>query len=233
VIGGAGPVNYALTTFYVKANDALELLGRLPEDDLFGAITHDIDGLVVTRELLDSVVELGFLEEELGLSKLPTPTILDIGGGYGRLAHRTTAALEGATYLSTDAIAESTFLCEYYLGFRASPGALAVPLDEIESTLKGRRIDLAVNVHSFGECPLASIRWWIDLLAERDVAHLMIVPNGEELLSKETTGARLDYLPLLRSKGFELVARRPKYAHSRTVQEHGVYPTWHYLLSRR
>jgi hypothetical protein len=59
------------------------------------------------------------------------------------------------------------------------------------------------------------------------------VPNGEELLSKETTGERRDFRPLLESHGFEVVARRPKYAHSTVVQEHGLYPTWHYLLRRR
>lgn len=226
-------VHYGLTTFYLQRHDVLGLLPKLHEDGLFGAHTFDIDGLTVSRDLLDSVTELSFLEEELGLSGIPRPTILDIGAGYGRLAHRTTTALEGVTYLCTDAVPLSTFLCEYYVAFRGGNGAEVLPLDDIASSLRGRRIDLAVNVHSFGECPLDAIRWWLELLGANDVANLMIVPNGEELLSKESSGERCDFRPLVEAQGFELVAKRPKYAHSRTVQEQGVYPTYHYLFRRR
>ena len=54
-----------------------------------------------------------------------------------------------------DAVAISTFICEYYLGFRgADDRASVVPLDELDSLLALQPIDLAVNIHSFSECPI-------------------------------------------------------------------------------
>jgi len=227
-----GRVHYALTYLYAQQHDPLGLLGTLTEDRLFGVHTVDIDGTVISRDLLDSVIELGFLEEELGLSSIAQPTILDIGAGYGRLAHRATSAIEGTTYLCTDAVPLSTFLSEYYVGFRQIPRARVLPLDEVTEDLKGRRIDLAVNVHSFGECPLQSIRWWLDLLAANDVRNLMIVPNGEQLLSSEASGMHLDFRPLIEERGFKLTVTRPKFHHSPTVQSEGVFPTSHWLFHR-
>lgn len=226
-------VNYALTTFYLQRHSALPLLDRLGEDTLFGVTAFDIDGQVVSRDLLDSVTELSFLEEELGISKRAGPTVLDIGAGYGRLAHRTTAAFDDVAYICTDAVARSTFLCEYYLRFRKAAGAQTVPLDEITTALDGRRVDVAVNVHSFSECPVSAITWWLDLLAASEVEHLMIVPNTEQLLSTEASGERVDFSSLIESRGFTLNVKRPKYAHSTTVQRYGVYPAQHYLFRRR
>jgi hypothetical protein len=227
------PLHYALVTFYLQRNDPLGVLEKLGEDGLFGAYTFDIDGLVVSRDLLDSVNELNFLEEELGIFGLPHPTFLDIGAGYGRLAHRATTVRDGVTYMCTDAVPVSTFICEYYLQFRNAGGSEVVPLNDVRSALAGRHIDVAVNVHSFSECPLSTITWWLDLLAENDVESLMIVPNdGDRLLSVEPSRSREDFLPVVQSRGFDLVVSRPKYAYSRFTQEHGLFPG-HYLLFRR
>lgn len=226
------PVNYALTTFYLQRHSRLPLLETLTEDNRFGVTTHSIDGTLVSRDLLDSITELSFLEEELGLSQLERPTILDIGAGYGRLAHRATSAFD-LTYLCTDGVALSSFLCEHYLRSRGAVGAEVLPLDEVEGALGGRRIDLAVNVHSFSECPYSVVGWWLDLLVANDVEHLMIVPNTEDLLTTEATGARRDFSELIRAHGFTLVKRRPKYAHSDAVQQHGIYPAQHYLFRRQ
>ena len=95
----------------VRARIRLSELGdKLVEDDYFGNITFDIDGKLVSRDLLDSLVEIYFLDRHLGLaSAAPGLTVLDIGAGYGRLAHRILSALPSATrYLCSDAIAEST-----------------------------------------------------------------------------------------------------------------------------
>jgi SAM-dependent methyltransferase len=227
----AQPVHYALTTFYHERHAPTGLLDKLTEDRLFGAHAYDVDGRLVSRDLLDSVAELTFLEETLGLSGLSEPTILDIGAGYGRLAHRATAVLP-VTYLCTDAVPASTFLCELYLRFRQAPGAEVIPLDEVDGALEGRRIDVAVNVHSFSECPASAIGWWLDLLVRHDVEHLMIVPNGDQLLSTERSGGRLAFGPLVEARGFKTVVDRPKYAHSAAVQEHGIYPGRHLLFRR-
>jgi hypothetical protein len=233
----ADPFRYGLATYFTRLHDRLGLFDRLGEDGLFGAETYDIDGLLVSRDLLDSIGELTFLDDELEISKGDV-TILDIGAGYGRLAHRTTTAFENVTYLCTDAVPLSTFLSSYYLEFRGvDDRARVIPLDRIEDALAGRKIDLAVNIHSFAECPVSAIGWWLDLLAASDVAHLLIVPNTKtRLLSKERDGPRIDFMPLVESAGFELVRTRAKYAGSDFMQEHGLhgaFPTYYFLFARR
>src|SRR5205807_8621153 len=59
---------YALATYCVKSVDALGLLGKLGEDDYFGNFTFDIGGTLVSRDLLDSVLEIYFLDRHLGLA---------------------------------------------------------------------------------------------------------------------------------------------------------------------
>ncbi len=229
---GAAEANYALTAYYVKSIDTLGLLTRLEEDELFGAHLFDALGGKVSRDLLDSIVEIHFLERHLGLASQPGQHVLDIGAGYGRLAHRMTRALpQVGGYLCVDAVPASTFLCEYYLRFRGvEDKARAVPLHEIDQVLAARRIDLALNIHSFPECTVEAIAWWLDLLRRHRVPRLMIVPNpaehgGEKLVTN--TGEPME--GLLASRGYRLAARAPKYADP-AVQRHGVQPTWHYLF---
>lgn len=233
----ADPFRYGLTTYYTRLHDRLGLFDRLEEDGLFGAETYDVDGVRVSRDLLDSINELTFLDDELGISKREL-TILDIGAGYGRLAHRTTTAYENVKYLCTDAIPLSTFLSSYYLDFRGvADRAAVIPLDEVAEAVAGMRIDLAVNIHSFSECPASAITWWLDLLAENDVRHLMIVPNTDtRLLSKELEGPKVDLRPLLGARGYELARVRPKYGSSDFMQKHGLhgrFPMFYFLFERR
>ncbi len=224
---------YALTVAYLRQHDPLGLLDRFVEDGLFGAQTYNIDGAVVSRDLLDSVAELTFLEEELGLSTFEQPTLLDIGAGYGRLAHRATEAFGNLRYVCTDGVPLSTFLSEYYLRFRGVSRSEVLPLDVVGQELQGRRVDLALNVHSFSECSADVISWWLDLLVGRNVTYLMVVPNdGDRLLSTESQGWKRDFERLIRKRGFSLVVKRPKYAHSKAVQEHGLYPAYYCLYQR-
>jgi hypothetical protein len=233
----ADPFRYGLTAYYTRLHDRLRLLERLDEDGLFGAERYDIDGMVVSRDLLDSVTELTFLDEEVGLSARNV-TVLDIGAGYGRLAHRAITAFPNLTYICVDAVPLSTFLSSYYLGFRrATDRASVIPLDQITDTLPGKKIDVAVNIHSFGECPLDAIKWWLNLLAENDVQRLMIVPNTKDrLLSKERNAPRVEFRPLVEAAGFELVRKRPKYDDSEFMQRHGLhgpFPMFYFLFARR
>jgi hypothetical protein len=224
---------YALSTYYVKSIDGLGLLSKLVEDDYFGNFVFDIDGKSVSRDLLDSIIEIYFLHRHLGLaSPARRFSILDIGAGYGRLAHRVLSALPNVErYLCTDAVAESTFVSEYYLGFRKlRDRARVVPLHEIEATLEVQPVDLAVNIHSFSECTLPAIEWWMSLLAKHRVKHLMIVPNGSdhggELL---LTLDRRDMRAVIERHGYREVAKDPKYADP-VVQKYAVNPTCHFLF---
>jgi hypothetical protein len=158
---------------------------------------------------------------------------LDIGAGYGRLAHRGTTAFPSTTYLCTDALPEATFLSEYYLDYRGvADRAHVLPLDEVALAIEDQPIDVAVNVHSFSECPLSAIEWWLDLLVANDVENLMIVPNTEAV-SREGGAAPRDFMPAIQARQFEPVCTRPKYAHSDLVQRHGIFPTTYFLFRRQ
>jgi putative sugar O-methyltransferase len=139
---------YALTEFYIRSIDTLGLLEKLSEDGLFGVSTFVLNTKAISRDLLDSILEMYFLEKHLGLFSRQKFNVLDIGAGYGRLAHRMTTAVPGLNaYLCTDGIAVSTFICEYYLSFRElSDGAKVAPLDEVESAIEVQPVDLAINV---------------------------------------------------------------------------------------
>jgi hypothetical protein len=224
---------YALTYFYMKTMDELGLLKSLREDSLFGIFTLCIDDQAISRDLLDSISEIYFLERHLKLSTLSNLRILDIGAGYGRLAHRMMEAFPNIeNYLCTDAVAISTFVCDYYLHFRGLAGrAVVVPLDEIEVEVRERRVDLAVNIHSFSECSLVAINWWVDLLSRSGVRHIMIVPNGIDGSNGGCllTNDKQDFQPVIERNGYKLIAKNPKYSDP-IVQQYAIEPTFHYLF---
>lgn len=242
-------INYYVTFRYL-GQTAGSLLERLSEDGLFGSYTLSFDGRPVSRDLLDAANEIRFLEETLGLSGRQDFNVLDIGAGYGRLAHRLTEALPPfGKIFCVDAVPVSTFLCEFYLRFRGVGDRVSVvPIDELEALLSANHVDLAINIHSFSECSFTAITAWIDLLARHQVRYLFIVPNPpwpprggreevdhDELWSIEprgsTTGgpSSYDYLPHLKARGYRLVHHGPKYD-DEVVQRHGVTPAEYYLF---
>ncbi|QYJ03940.1 putative sugar O-methyltransferase [Nocardioides panacisoli] len=210
-LGSAAGIRMYLALLDVESRDRLGLLDRLAEDGRFGAWTFRYgDRSPVSRDLLDSVNEINYLDAQMGLGAIDGLRVLDIGAGYGRLAHRMSTAFPGlAAYDCIDGVATSTFLCEYYLRYREVPDTVrAVPLPDHASL--GERYDVAVNVHSFSECSLEAIRWWLGRIAEREVEYLLIVPNTPgELLSTELDGSSLDFEPDVLAAGYELVDTRP------------------------
>ena len=198
---------------YLEARDGAGLFRHLTEDGALGCWTFDFPGKpTVSRDLLDSINELHFLDRHLQVLSRPGLRILDIGAGYGRLAHRcVTAVPQLADYCCVDAIPESTFVCRYYLGYRqCAPPARVVPLDCLVAELVPGAFDLAVNIHSFSECPRQAIGWWIGQLQRLRVANLLIVPNdGDQLLSSETDGSRRSFDDLLAAAGYRRVHSEP------------------------
>jgi SAM-dependent methyltransferase len=197
---------------YLEQLDDRKLLWALGEDGAFGCWTYQYaEHPRVSRDLLDSVNELYFLDRVWGLFDRTEFSVLDVGAGYGRLAHRMTAAVPGlAHYYCVDAVPESTFLCEYYLRYREVPAtASVVPLDELDRLPVGG-IDLAVNIHSFSEMSGAAIDAWLDVLVRLDVPNLLVVPNDAEgLLSVEASGSRRPAEHRILGAGYERVAREP------------------------
>ena len=210
-LGKAATIRMYLAMLDVAARDDLGLFDKLREDGLFGAWTFKFGNRPeVSRDLLDSINEINYLDDQMGLSKIEGLRVLDIGAGYGRLAHRMSTALPNlAAYDCIDAVATSTFLCEYYTQFRGLPDSVrVVPLTEHEKL--GESYDVAVNIHSFSEASLDAIRWWLDRIAERDIPWLLIVPNTpDELRSTELDGSMQPFRQDVLDRGYELVDDRP------------------------
>jgi hypothetical protein len=195
-------------------HDGLQLFSRLEEDGAFGCFTYEFPGYPkCSRDLLDSVSELNFLEQHLSPSARARLRIIDVGAGYGRLAYRAASALDNLRdYCCVDAVAESTFLCDYYVRFRdVVPPVRVVPLHEVQSMRAGG-FDAAVNVHSFSECSLGAIEWWMSQLVRLRVPSLFIVPNEPSgFLSLEVDGSRLDYLPVIEESGYRMKVDEPRF----------------------
>jgi len=232
------PVHYWVTTKYLQSIDSLGLLDKLQEDELFGCYNFTVGNQRVSRDLLDSVSEILFLERVLRISQKPNLQVLDIGAGYGRLAHRLARGLANLDKVfCADAVAESTFLCDYYLRYRGvADKAVVVPLDQLDSRLRGAQISIAVNCHSFSECTLQTVSAWLTALEQHHIQYLLIVPTatmdgGRTLFTIEKAGNSLDILPTLTERGWKRIALQPKYGDSE-VQKYGITPTFYHLFAR-
>jgi hypothetical protein len=235
VQGGECEANYAISARHIESIDQRDILNRLNEDGAFGAHVFDLDGRKVSRDLLDSVAELSFLDRHLGIFERRDFRVLDIGAGYGRMAHRMVSVLPNVTrYLCTDAIPVSTFISEYYLKYRGIDArATAVQVTDIKSVLEDSPIDLAINIHSFSECRIQAVTWWLRVLRDRNIRHLFVVPNaGDHGGTRLLSGDGGDLMPLFASHGFERTACEPKYSDP-FAQKYGVQPTHYYLFRAR
>ena len=226
-------LTYALVYYHLKAQGDDGLIDRLGEDGSFGASLFTIDGRTISRDLLDSVREIQFLRRHTLIGG-GRGNVLDIGAGYGRLAWRLEQASgEDVRIFATDAFARSTFIADYHLRHRGAARASAVPLDAVEALLEATPIDIAVNVHSFSECRLEAIAWWVERLARHKVRHLMIVPNAGR-----SGGARCqlsdgtDFEPLLERFGYRIAVREPRYDDP-IVQAYGIDPVHLHLFELR
>jgi putative sugar O-methyltransferase len=229
---GTPEAAYALAADYVARHGALGLLDTLEEDGAFGAVTFELDGRRVSRDLLDSALEIEALAAWLGADRLAAARVLDVGAGYGRLAHRLCSWAPNARVVATDAVPLSTFVCDYYLGYRGVTNAQVVPLDEAESAIARGGFDLAVNIHSFGEAPRPAIAWWIGQIAAAGVPRLWIVHVERELFALENDLSRRSYDDVLAEFGYRRVDLRAKYVRSNTVQRLGAFPAWYHAFER-
>lgn len=234
-VGDDARLKYYFFLRDLATRDTRGLLGKLTEDGLFGCWTFEYPGWpLVSRDLLDSVNELVFLDRHLQILERPGLTVLDIGAGYGRLAHRTLeAAPKLGRYLCADAIPASTFLCQYYLRFRGcAERAEVVPLDRLDEALAARPIDLAVNVHSFSEMGIEAVEGWVSRLARRNVPWLFIVPNhADRLLTTEKDGTHLEFDSVLAEHRYELAVDEPVFPDPTLREFMGI--TDYFLLFRR
>jgi hypothetical protein len=146
---------YLLTTYYLLANDRLCLMQKFIEDGPLGDTSFEMAGRRVPRDMLDSILEIDFLDRHLHIATRDDISILDIGAGYGRLAHRVMSAFPSLPkYWLTDVVAEPRFVCEYYMKFRGIQGRCALaPGTEIDRILQSAQIELTINTHAFQSVP--------------------------------------------------------------------------------
>jgi SAM-dependent methyltransferase len=217
-------LSYTLATYYTMSAREAPLLDRMSEDGAFGAYTIDVAGKRVSRDMLDAAREIDFLLSHAQVDH-PRLRVLDIGAGYGRLAHRLTETVgDRVEVFATDAFPFSTFISEFYLRHRDS-AATVVPLDEVDSFLEAKPIDVAVNIHSFSECTVEAIEWWVSRLAQHEVRYLMVVPNdsdGPELVPCMTNDGH-DMEAVFRKHRYRKIASEFRYADP-IVQRFGIDP---------
>ena len=206
--------HYWRTLNYLLDRGEQENIMKLGEDGAFGAITFQSGSITYSRDLLDSISELRFIRETLGLNTWTSFTMLDVGAGYGRLLYRTAQMFGNAKGFGADGVPLSTYLCDYYLKFRGvHPTMQAVPLGDLGRI---QNVDLACNVYSFAECTLDTIDYWLKFCADLNVRYFFLCPHDYSLtigafVSHEADGRNLDYWPLFERYGYRLERRAFKY----------------------
>jgi hypothetical protein len=227
-------VKYLLSAYYAMTNDRMGLMNSLSDDNAFSNNLFSVAGRPVSRDLLDSINEINFLERHLSLSAVKHLKVLDIGAGYGRLAHRFSQAHKNLEhYYCTDAIPFSVFLCEFYLRYRKVTNAGVVEMPDVSESLRGKGIQLACNIHSFSECSLSAIDWWVNTVSLLEIKYFFIIPNAfEDQGNRLLTNAREDFMPILEKHGYRLLVKEAKYG-DHGVQKYGLYPTYYYLFEKQ
>lgn len=223
--GNYNEMGHALAAYYAKSIDRGGLFDRLTEDGAFGTFTFDVAGRTISRDLTDSVIEIDFLDRHLEIMSRPA-SVLDIGAGYGRLAHHVSTVALGARCICADAVAHSTFLSEFYLGYRGvAERARIVPLDEVDASLGAESIDIAININSFPECRLEAIEWWISRAARWGIRYFMANCMADEL----RTHQGIEFTSVFAKHGYHLAVREPKYRDP-MVQRYGIAPGYYFLF---
>jgi hypothetical protein len=164
------------TEYYkiIRQIDTENFLSKTKEDGSYGCIFFEIENIKFSRDLLDSILEIYYLKNVF--PDLEKMNLLEIGAGYGRLCKRFTDCCPNSKYFITDAIPESTFLSKIYLG--KDNEDKIINLFDVENRLKELNIDIAINIHSFPECNIKDIEWWVKLLYTNKIKYIFYVPNN-------------------------------------------------------
>jgi hypothetical protein len=221
---------YENTVEFAVKNDRLKLMDVFDEDSKFGVESVLLGKEAFSRDRVDSVIEINFFSKLIGLTRDSEIKFLDIGAGYGRLSSRVLQAFPGAYVYCGDVVPQATFLCDFYMKFKGfnSSQFTCGSYDGIKSE---KHFDLVVNIHSFSEAPLVSIRKWLDLIYLK-AEYIFIVPSGDELVSMEHDGSRLSYEGYLNQLGYELVEKAYKYKGEDFPRDLCLSPTNYYLFRK-
>ncbi len=193
------------------SDTAKRLMTILDEDGGYGAVSHATsDGQLLTRDVLDSTAEIGFLLDRIG--DLALDSVIDIGSGYGRMAHRIRALRPNSVVICADEVPSSRSMCTTYLTLREVTGFVVCDFNAADELMRHHKPTVATAVHSFPEMPLERIRAWLELLAAGGVDWLFFVPNEpDRLMSTEPDGTRNPFGDAIVDAGYHLAASGWKY----------------------
>lgn len=208
--------HYARTFDYACSLGLKDDIVALGEDGAFGAIVFTSpEGIPYSRDLLDSVFELNFLRQTIGLTTDEVLIALDIGAGYGRFAHRFLTELPYSRVYCVDGVPLSTYLCEFYMNYRglANGPAVTVPLDRLDVV---GRVTLAVNMYSFAETTLSAVNFWLQYCVDRDIRYFFLEPHDygftdAALVTHEQDGSNINYYDRFEHYGYKPLRRTHKY----------------------
>lgn len=165
---------------HLETRGVRHLIALLGEDDSFGCVTEQVGGLTVSRDLLDSIVELDVLRMfDVKIAGI----FLDIGAGYGRLAYRLsqlTSQYEYVITVCTDSVMVSLEACNTYIRSRGPSVTRRTAIALPEALPSYRPFDLAIAIHSLPEMTRIEIAWWIETLSALRVKRVFIVPHNPE-----------------------------------------------------
>jgi len=221
-------INYLISYKYAVEIDKLKLLEKLSEAGDFGVQSFDFYGRKVSRDLIDSVLEINYLNTFFDFEKRRNFHVLDIGAGYGRFANRIVEALPKVKVTCIDAIPLSTSISKFYIKELVKNGsAQIVDLSETDTIIENS-LDLAVNIHSFSEMPIEAVKFWVDLLVAKNVKYVFIVPNTSTLSLNDGT----DFSYLFSAAGYKVLKSGNKFDDVE-VNRFGIYPSTYFLLERQ
>lgn len=221
-------INYYISYKYALSIDELILNHKLLETGAFGVETFEFQQKLVSRDLIDSIIELNYLEKHLQISTRDNFQVIDIGAGYGRLPSRIVEAFPKVHVSCVDAIPVATCVSAYYLREYINKGFIDIlRLDTIEKIQSGE-IDLAVNIHSFSEMSIESVKFWIEFLVRKKIPYFFLVPNNKRL---ELNNGH-EFGPLLVNAGYELIDTSLKYE-DEEIENYAIYPSTYYLFRLR
>jgi len=220
-------IHYFVSYLYALKVDKLGLHSKFTETGSFGVESFTFEGRLVSRDLIDSIIEISYLEEKLQMSKTERFRILDIGAGYGRFAKRIQEGFTNIEVSCIDAIPLSTCLSKVYLEDEIRTGKVTVhQLDTLDEVQEGS-INLAINIHSFSEMSMPSVESWVRFLVEKKVEYVFVVPNGADLALNDGS----DFGGLFENAGYHIESVDDKFSDPEFAR-FGIYPSKYFLLRR-
>ena len=224
---------YTVAYEYARSHDRLGALAKFADDGAFGGLRFQVDGHIVSSDVIDLCLQLNFIARHCGFGPSDEITLLDIGAGWGRLVWRFLELFPRGSAYALDAVPFCSLCAQRYLEYRGALDRVVIGSRARLDGVQPGTFQIATNVHSWSEAPLQSIEAWLDMLDVLQVPFLFFVPHGVPAVSAEKEGPARLIVPAIFAHGWQTLVDEPKYGASLQRQQTGLYPTAHYYLFGR